>query len=398
MHCGHDGGRKARGPRLRNSSRHHSKTSNSKGWTRYICGFPPNTPLSRYPGAGELFSPSLDTTPKLSSAVSILAYARSSCSAGGVAQVSLDDDEDGKEDFQTPHTPMCHVVRWEEGSQGEPAAEWMEASGGSPAWWFMAHMDISEGEPETLVEIDASWRAKWWLEVAAQGIRDEEVPWHDLLTQLMSGAEGTAKALAKCLVATWRWNMKVQGEGVCPPTPTVLNIGQFLTDQETEGGWGELHWFVAYSHTFQRVSEAAHGRKWDAWRESLEIKASSLVHAFCCETDVDLMIVSIKHCWWPIPGTLHHQRDNGPTAHVISYLDELAVCLPISEAWDKLVWPPMAATPRVPTEAESYGYCWGQVVDLGPVMPAAVTNKRGIYLCTARALAFEGSILCITSH
>ena len=47
-------------------------------------------------------------------------------------------------------------------------------------------------------------------------------------------------------------------------------------------------------------------------------------------------------------------------------------------------------------QAESYGYCWGQAVDLSPVMPAAqfhVTNERGTYLCTVRALVFEGSIL-----
>ena len=85
----------------------------------------------------------------------------------------------------------------------------MEASGGSPAWQFIAHVDISEEVPKTLAEIDASWRAKQWLEVAAEGIRDEEVPWHDLLVPLTSGAEGTAKALAKCLVAMWRWNIKV---------------------------------------------------------------------------------------------------------------------------------------------------------------------------------------------
>ena len=82
------------------------------------------------------------------------------------------------------------------------------------------------------------------------------------------------------------------------------------------------------------------------------------------------MMVSIKHCWWQTPGTLHHQRDNGPTTHVISYLDELAVPCLTSEAWDKLVWPTTAVTPRVPTEAESYGYCWNQAVDLGLVMPA----------------------------
>ena len=124
-------------------------------------------------------------------------------------------------------------------------------------------MNIVEEEPETLGEIDANWSAKWWLEVAIQGIGDEEVPWHDLLTPLMSGAEGTTKALAKCLVAAWRWNIKVRGKGVCLPTPRMLNIGQFLHDQETEGGWEELHWLVAYSHTLQQVGEAAHRRKWD---------------------------------------------------------------------------------------------------------------------------------------
>ena len=61
--------------------------------------------------------------PKLSSAVRIPAYARSSHSAGGVAQALLDDDEDWEVDFQTPHTPIHHVVRQEEGGQGEPASE-----------------------------------------------------------------------------------------------------------------------------------------------------------------------------------------------------------------------------------------------------------------------------------
>ena len=61
-----------------------------------------------------------------------------------------------------------------------------------------------------------------------------------------------------------------------------------------------------------------------------------------------------------------------------------------------MVWPTMVVTPRIPTEAESYGYCQGQAVDLGPMMPTVqfhVTNKRGTYLCIARALVFEGSIL-----
>ena len=200
-------------------------------------------------------------------------------------------------------------------------------------------------------------------------------------------------SLAKHLVTAWWWNIKVQGEGECPPTLSILNIGQFIMDEEVAGGMEEPHWFMAYSHTLQWVGEVAHGRKWE-WlrREALEIKASPLVRAFWHKIDVDLMMASAKLCWEPTPRALYHQRDNGPTTHVISYLNELAVRVPTQEAWDQMVWPTMAAIPHALTEAKSYGYCWGQALDLGPVMLAAqfwVTEEG----CTARVLVFEGSIL-----
>ena len=55
-----------------------------------------------------------------------------------------------------------------------------------------------------------------------------------------------------------------------------------------------------------------------------------------------------------------------------------------------------AEGPCTLTEAELYGYCHGQVVDLGPMMPAAqfqVMDEGGAYLCIMRALVFEGSVL-----
>ena len=153
---------------------------------------------------------------------------------------------------------------------------------------------------------------------------------------------------------------------------------------------------MAYSHVLQRVGKVAHGRKWKSRRESLEIKASPLVYAFWHETDMDLTMASVKLCWEPAPRALYHQRENGPTAHVISYLNELAVRVPTLEAWDQMVWPTTVAISCVLTEAKSLGYCWGQAVDLSPVMPAAqfcITEEGGTYLCTMRALVFEGSIL-----
>ena len=168
-------------------------------------------------------------------------------------------------------------------------------------------------------------------------------------------------------------------------------------DEEAVGGMGEPHWFMAYSCMLQWVGKAAHGRKWECLRrEALEIKASLLVCAFWCEIDVDLMMASVMLCWEPTPRALYHQRDNGPTAHVISYLNKLAVHVPYLEAWDQMVWPTTAVILCTLTGAELYGYCWGQVVDLSPVMLAAqfwVMEEGGAYLCTMRALVFEGSIL-----
>ena len=101
----------------------------------------------------------------------------------------------------------------------------MEASGESPTWQSFVQVDIGKQEPETLEEIDLHWRAMRWLQVALQGIMDKEVPWYELVTPLTSGVEGTALSLAKHLVTTWQWNIKVHGEDDCPPALSVLNIG-----------------------------------------------------------------------------------------------------------------------------------------------------------------------------
>ena len=273
----------------------------------------------------------------------------------------------------------------------------MEASGGSHTWQLFFQADIGEEEPETLEAIDPHWRAMHWLQVAVQGIAKQEVPWYELVTPLTLGAEGMALSLAKQLLVAWQWNIKVCREDDCPPAPTILNIGQFMTNEEMAGGMGEPHWFMAYSHALQQVGEAACGRKWD-WprREALEVRASPLVCAFWRETGVDLTVASIKLCWEPTPRALYHQRESSPTTHIITYLDELAVCIPSLDVLDQMMWPTVVAIPHALTEAELYGYCQGQVVDLGPMKPVVqfwVMEKGGTFLCIVRALVFKGNIL-----
>ena len=72
--------------------------------------------------------------PKLASAVNVPSYAQSSHSGGGMAQASLDDEDTWEDDFQTPHMPVHHVVREEDGSHEEPVDGRMDTSRGSPSW------------------------------------------------------------------------------------------------------------------------------------------------------------------------------------------------------------------------------------------------------------------------
>ena len=149
--------------------------------------------------------------------------------------------------------------------------------------------------------------------------------------------------------------MKVHREDACPPTQTILNIGQFMTEEKTGGGMGEPHWFVAYSHALQQVGEAACRQKWE-WpmRETLQVKVSPLVHTFLEETSTDLTMAYIKLSWEPAPRAIYHKWENFPTCHMITFLDELVVWVSTLDAWDQLVWPPTVAILGALTEAELY--------------------------------------------
>ena len=94
--------------RSRSSSRHCSRTPALRDWSRHSCCLPPNMPPRCH--CGGPLSPGANTMPKLASAVNIPAYAHSSCSSGGMARASLDDEDAWEDDFQTPHMPVCHIV------------------------------------------------------------------------------------------------------------------------------------------------------------------------------------------------------------------------------------------------------------------------------------------------
>ena len=257
---------------------------------------------------------------------------------------------------------------------------------------------VDIGEEEAMLKtIDPTWRTTHWLQLAVQGILDYEVPWYEFIIPLVVGAEGTTLSLVKCLLTVWRWSIKVQGWDVCPPTPTALNIGQFMTREEVLEGVDEPLWFAAYFCALQWVGEAAHGQKWE-WPvgKTPEVRVSSLVHVFWEETGIELAVACVKLCWELPPRSIFRRRERGPVAYAITFVDELAMQVPSLDAWDQFIWPLAVAMPRAPKEVEQYGYHHGQALDLGPIMPVTqfrVTDEVGTYLCVVRALVFEGSNL-----
>ena len=90
------------------------------------------------------------------------------------------------------------------------------------------------------------------------------------------------------------------------------------------------------------------------------------------------------------------RRKRGPVAHVITFVDDVAMHVPSFNAWDQFVWPLAVAMPQAATEVEQYSYHCSQAIDLRPVMLVTqfrVTDEAGTYLCVAQALVFKGSVL-----
>ena len=336
------------------------------------------------------------TTPKVASVVNVPPYTWSSHSGEGTAQASLNQDEALEDDFQTQHMPVHRVMWWEDDGHRSSAEGRLEYSGGSPGQQTEYQVDIGE-EEEMLETVDPTWRTTCWLQLAVQGISDDEVPWYELVTPLMVGAEGMALSLAKHLLAIWRWSIKVQGQDICQPAPMVLNIGQFMMQEEVLEKVDDSLWFKVYSHTLQRVREATCGQRWQ-WPKGKEreVGVSPLVRAFWEETGIELTASYTKLCWELPPRGVFRRRERGAISHVITFLDDVAVRVPTLDAWDQFLWSPSVAMPWAATEVEQHGYHRSHAIDLSPVMPVTqfrVTDKEGTYLCVVRALVFEGSVL-----
>ena len=170
-----------------------------------------------------------------------------------------------------------------------------------------------------------------------------------------------------------------------------------MTQGEVQGTVDNSLWFKVYSHALQRVREAKHSQRWQ-WPKgkAQEVGVSPLVRVFWEETGIELATSCTRLCWGLPPRGVFRRRERGTISHVITFLDDMAVRVPMLDAWDQFVWLPSAAIPQATTEVEQYGYHCGNTIDLGLVMLAMefrVTDEEGAYLCVVWALIFKGSVL-----
>ena len=193
-----------------------------------------------------------------------------------------------------------------------------------------------------------------------------------------------------CFLATWQWMVEVATIKFCPPDPTMLNIGQFLDEEPKEGV--PTPWLLAYTHALQCMGEAMEGRAWHPIGMHYTLQVSPLVDTFIEEMGVELTELRIASCWGQPAMEVPLQKQDGPFADVITYLDGLAWHLPIWKAWDELVFPAPLSEPSMPCKSNHLGYILGCMGALPPLR-FCMTEPSGEFVGVARGLLFEGNIL-----
>ena len=100
----------------------------------------------------------------------------------------------------------------------------------------------------------------------------------------------------------------------------MLNIGQFLDKKPKEGD--HTPWLLAYTHALQHMGEAADGRMCCTSGMCFTPQISQLVDAFIKEMGAELIELNITSCWSQPLVEVPLQKQDGPFADVIAYLDD----------------------------------------------------------------------------
>ena len=144
------------------------------------------------------------------------------------------------------------------------------------------------------------------------------------------------------------------------------------------------------------MGEATEGRMWHPIGMRFTLQVSPLVDAFIEEMGVEITELGITSCWGQLAAEVLLQKQDGPFADVIAYLDDLARCVLTQKAWDELVFPAPLTEPSVPLKSNHLGYILGLTVDLGGALPPLwfhITEPSGEFVGVAQGLLFKGNVL-----
>ena len=131
-------------------------------------------------------------TPTVQLVVNVPPQATSSLSTGGVQATSLDLDEDTDDENSFHESSRCIMM------QCSPIKKCL----------------------------DPMCQTTKWLEASGGNLGEEDITWWLLLLPLTDGSNAATKELAKCLVAMWRWMVKVS---TMPPMPTCSHSAEHWT-------------------------------------------------------------------------------------------------------------------------------------------------------------------------
>ena len=218
--------------------------------------------------------------PTIKSAVNVPPRATSFLSTEGALAASLDDCKE--DDRQEEAFHQFHLQRVQQSGIWEKATPHPH--------------QVMRASPSKSCCIDPMWQTTKWLLNCETSLEEEEISWWLLVSPLTDGSDVATKDLAKRLMAAWKWVGVVSESRVCPPAPTVLNIGQFINEDLTRHGWSQQEWLLAYARVLQHMGEAADGRTWRPNGKCFTPQISMLVDTFLEATGAKVVKVDVANC------------------------------------------------------------------------------------------------------
>ena len=229
--------------------------------------------------------------PAVQLAISVAPRATLSYSVEGATAAALDYVKEEEEEISFHELHACCVqaegVSWQDGG-----SSWQVAPG-----------------PATELELaDVTWRTVRWLKDCKSECREEELVWWPLVCPLTAWSDKALCGLTGHLLVAWKWTLAAYKVSTCPPTPNMLNIGQFLNEAQVGETWSEQQWLEAYARALQHIGEAAEGRKWVCVDKNFTPRVSLLVKAFLGVLDMDVRKDHAMDCWGNNPSRFHDKR------------------------------------------------------------------------------------------